>query len=74
MKIYQTGAVALIAAGGLALAYGGFSYATDTPEAKLGPLSLSVSDRAHVSIPVWAGAGCILLGGLMSFFGRRSAP
>jgi hypothetical protein len=49
-------ALALIVAGVLALVYRGFSYTKERHEAKVGPLSLRVDEKEHVSIPVWAGA------------------
>lgn len=55
-------AVVLIVAGGLALAYGGFTYTKDTHQAKLGPIELSVSEKQTVNVPVWAGLGLIVAG------------
>lgn len=62
-------AFALILAGALSLAYGGFSYTKETHEAKLGPIDISVTDREQVNIPVWAGVGAILIGGALLVFG-----
>lgn len=55
-------AVALIVIGGLALAYGGFSYTKDSQQAKLGPLELSIKETKTVNIPVWAGLSVLLAG------------
>lgn len=55
-------AIVLIVAGGLALAYGGFTYTKDTHQAKLGPIELSVSEKQTVNVPVWAGLGLIVAG------------
>ncbi|MBW8308012.1 MAG: hypothetical protein K0M46_14615 [Thiobacillus sp.] len=55
-------AIVLIVAGGLALAYGGFTYTKDTHQAKLGPIELSVSEKQTVNIPIWAGLGLIVAG------------
>ncbi len=60
-------AIVLIVAGGLGLAYGGFSYTKETHQAKLGPIELSVTDKETVNIPVWAGVGAILVGGILLF-------
>jgi TRAP-type C4-dicarboxylate transport system permease small subunit len=60
-------AVALILAGGLGLAYGGFSYTKDTHEAKLGPIELSVKETETVNVPVWAGIGAIVAGVILLF-------
>lgn len=55
-------AIVLIVAGGLALAYGGFTYTKDTQQAKLGPIELSVSEKQTVNIPIWAGLGLVVAG------------
>ena len=55
MNAIRIAAIALIVAGALALAYGGFSYTKETHEAKLGPIELSVQERETVNIPIWAG-------------------
>ncbi|HEV8722007.1 MAG TPA: hypothetical protein VGW77_15360 [Candidatus Binatia bacterium] len=58
-------AVVLIVAGILALVYGSFSYTKETHEAKIGPLELSVKEKETVNIPVWAGVGAIVVGGIL---------
>ncbi len=58
-------AILLIVAGALALAYGGFSYTKETHTADVGSLHLSVDEKQHVNVPVWAGVGAIVLGGLL---------
>jgi hypothetical protein len=63
--------IALLAAGVLALAYGGFSYTKDTTAVKLGPLELSVKEKETVNVPVWAGAGAVLAGGLLLLLGSK---
>lgn len=60
-------AIVLIVVGGLALAYGGFTYTKDTHQAKLGPIELSVKETETVNIPVWAGLGLIVAGVGMLF-------
>jgi hypothetical protein len=64
-------AVALIVAGVLGLLYGGFSYTRDTTAVKIGPLELSVKEKETVNVPVWAGVGAIVLGGLLLGLGGR---
>ena len=54
-------AILLIVAGVLGLAYGGFSYTKETHQANVGPLHLSVDEKQHVNVPVWAGVGAIVL-------------
>ncbi len=54
--------IILIVAGGLALAYGGFSYTKETHKAEIGPLKLTVQEKEQVNVPVWAGLGAIVAG------------
>lgn len=63
--------IVLIVGGILGLAYGGFTYTKETHEAKIGSLVLSVSDKQTVNVPIWAGVGAIVIGGLLVFFGGR---
>ena len=58
-------AIVLIAAGTLGLVYGNFSYTKETHEGKLGSLELSVKDKETVNVPVWAGVGAIVIGGIL---------
>jgi len=58
-------ATILMLAGILALVYGGFTYTKSTQEAKIGPLELTVQDKKTVNVPVWAGVGAIVIGGLL---------
>ena len=64
-------AIILIAGGLLGLAYGGFSYTKDTTAVKLGPIELTVKEKQTVNVPIWAGVGAIVLGGLLLAFGGR---
>ena len=58
-------AVLLIAAGVVALAYGGITYTKTTHDAKIGPVELSIKDKETVHVPVWAGVGAIVVGGAL---------
>jgi len=71
MNAVKIAAIVLIVAGVLGLAYGGFSYTSETHEAKLGPLELSVSERERVNVPVWAGVGAIVIGGVLLLVGSK---
>ena len=71
MGAVRIAAIALIVAGVLGLAYGKFSYTKETHEAKLGPIELSVSEKQTVNVPVWAGVGAILVGGVLLFVGGK---
>jgi TRAP-type C4-dicarboxylate transport system permease small subunit len=64
-------AIVLIAAGILGLVYGGFNYTSETHQADVGSLHLSVDETKHVNVPVWAGIGAIVIGGLLLGAGRR---
>jgi len=61
----------LIALGVLALMYGGFTYTKETHEMKIGPIELSVKDKETVNVPIWAGVGAVVIGGLLLAFGGR---
>lgn len=64
--------IALIVAGTLALAYGGFSYTKESHDVKLGPLQFSVKEKETVNVPVWAGLGAVGAGlALLLLGGRR---
>jgi hypothetical protein len=64
-------AIVLIVAGLLVLVYGSFSYTRDKTAVKLGPLELTVKERETVNVPVWAGVGAVVVGGLLLVFGGR---
>ena len=72
MSTFKILAIALIAAGTLGLVYGNFSYTKETHEAKLGSLELSLKDKETVNVPVWAGVGAIVVGGLLLLVPKRS--
>jgi len=56
---------ALLVLGLLALAYGGFSYTKETEKAHVGPIKIEVEDTKRVNIPMWAGVGVAILGGIL---------
>jgi uncharacterized membrane protein len=64
-------AFVLIAAGVLALVYGGFTYTKETHEMKIGPIEMSIKDKETVNIPIWAGIGAVVIGGLLLVFGSK---
>ena len=71
MNPFRVSGIVLVILGVLGLAYGGFTYTSDTHDADLGPIHLSVDEKEHVTIPVWAGAGALVIGGLLFFFGGK---
>ncbi|MDO8774697.1 MAG: hypothetical protein Q7K57_39530 [Burkholderiaceae bacterium] len=71
MNAVKLVAIVLIAGGVFGLLYGGFSYTKETSQLKLGPLELSVKEKETVNIPIWAGVGAIVVGGLLLVFGNK---
>jgi hypothetical protein len=66
-------AILLIVAGALGLAYGGFTYTKETHKADLGPIHLQVAEKEHVNVPVWAGVGALVLGGVLLVLGGKKS-
>lgn len=71
MGAARIAALVLMVAGALALAYGGFSYTSEDTAAKIGPLELKVETEKRVNVPLWAGIGAIVVGGLVLLVGSR---
>ena len=71
MNPVKTIAIVLIIAGVLGLVYGGFSYTKDTTVVKLGPLEVSAKEKQTVNVPMWAGVGAVVMGGLLLVFGSK---
>lgn len=65
-------AILLIVCGALGLAYGGFTYTKETHKADIGPLHMSVAEKEHVNVPIWAGVGAIVIGGILLVAGRKN--
>jgi hypothetical protein len=65
-------AILLIIAGAVGLAYGGFSYTRETHTADIGSVHMSVDEKSHVNIPVWAGVGMLVVGVLLFGSARRT--
>ncbi|HEX9725105.1 MAG TPA: hypothetical protein VGC53_12570 [Vicinamibacteria bacterium] len=64
-------AIVLLIAGALALAYGGFSYTSETHEAKLGPVEIAITEKQRVNVPVWAGVALLVVGGGLLLSGKK---
>jgi hypothetical protein len=58
-------------AGILGLTYGGFSYTKNTTVVKLGPIEVSAKEKETVNVPMWAGIGAIVVGGLLLIMGSK---
>jgi len=65
--------IALLVAGVLGLVYGGFSYTKDTTVVKLGPIEVTAKEKQTVNVPLWAGIGAIVAGGLLLTLGGRKS-
>lgn len=65
-------ALVLLVAGALALLYGGFTYTKKTHQTKIGPIEFAVKEKETVNVPVWAGVGAIVVGGLLLFARPKS--
>lgn len=66
-------AIVLIVAGVLGLAYGSFTYTKDRKALDLGSIELSVKQKKTVNVPIWAGVGAIVAGGLLLVFGSKKS-
>ena len=63
--------IVLIVAGIAGLLYGNFSYTKETHDIKLGPLEMSVAEKQTVNVPVWAGVGAIVGGGVLLLYASK---
>ena len=71
MNPVKLAAIILIAGGIFALVYGSFSYTKATHDIKLGPIEMSVKEKETVNMPMWAGIGAIVIGGLLLVSGNK---
>ena len=71
MSIVKILGMVLIAAGLLGLAYGSFSYTTETHKASIGSLEQSTKDKETVNVPVWS-ARAIVVGGALLLVPMKS--
>lgn len=63
--------ILLIVAGGLGLAFGGFSYTKETTGLKVGPLELKVQEKQTINVPLIVSAGGIILGVFLLVVGKK---
>jgi hypothetical protein len=71
MNAVKIMAIVLIVAGIAGLLYGKFSYTKETHDVKLGPLAMSVAEKQTVNVPVWAGVGAIVGGGVLLLYASK---
>lgn len=64
MKSISTliGAV-MLAAGVLAMIYGGINYTEESTALKVGPLQVDVQQQKRLNVPMWAGLALAVAGG-----------
>lgn len=67
MNAAKLAGIVLIVAGAAGLLLGSFSFTSDTHEAQIGPIELSVEEKETVNVPVWAGIAAMLAGGVLLF-------
>jgi multidrug transporter EmrE-like cation transporter len=73
MNPVKIAGIVLIVAGALGLAYGSFSWTKETHQTKIGPIELSVKERESINVPVWAGVGAIVIGGVLLLLGNKKS-
>ena len=73
MNAIKMAGIALIVAGVLGLVYGSFTFTKETHQTKIGPIELTLKDQETVNVPVWAGVGAIVFGGLLLLFGNKKS-
>jgi multidrug transporter EmrE-like cation transporter len=73
MNAIKLAGIVLIVAGVLGLVYGSFTYTKETHQTKIGPVELSLKDKETVNVPVWAGVGAIVFGGLLLIFANKKS-
>lgn len=61
--------IVLLIAGLLGVVYGGFTYTSDSSSVDVGPVEFTIKDRETVNIPMWAGVGAMVVGGVLLVFG-----
>jgi drug/metabolite transporter (DMT)-like permease len=71
MNALKVAAILLVLAGAFGLMYGSFSYTSDRHTARIGPFAMTVNEKETVNIPLWAGVGAMVLGGVILIPKRR---
>jgi uncharacterized membrane protein YidH (DUF202 family) len=71
MSTMKIVAIVLIVAGIIGLVYGKFGYTKETHKADLGSIEFSVQEKHSVNVPLWAGVGMIVVGGVLLLAPRK---
>jgi hypothetical protein len=72
MNALKIVAIVLIVAGVIGLVVGGITYTKTTHDTELGPLTLSITDKETVNVPIWAGVGAIVVGAALLLVPRKA--
>lgn len=57
----------LIVVGVVGLAYGGLTYTSDRQDVQVGSMSIQMSTKRTVPVPLWAGIAALVVGGGLVF-------
>jgi len=71
MSIRKLIGAVLIAAGVLALVYGGFSFTKERHKLDIGVAELKIDEKEKVKLPPWVGVVAIVAGGALLAIGRK---
>ena len=71
MNGFKLVGIVLLVLGGLALAWGSFSFTKETHQAKLGPLEFSIKEKQTVNVPAWAGGAALAAGVVLLLMGGK---
>ena len=71
MKPSMIVGIVLIVLGAVALGHRTFSYSSEETVMQVGPVEATVESQETVTVPLWAGIGLIIVGGLVMMVGRR---
>jgi len=73
MSTMKIVAIVLIVVGIIGLVYGKLGYTQETHKADLGSIELSVQEKHSVNVPLWAGVGMIVVGGVLLLVPKKKS-
>ncbi len=73
MAVTKLIGIVLIVLGVIGLVYGGFSFTREKTVVKVGSVELNAKEKETVNIPLWAGVGAIVVGGVLLVAGGKRA-
>ncbi len=71
MKPSMIVGIIVIVIGIVAVGHRTFTYTSEETVMKLGPMEATVETQESFTVPLWAGIGLIIVGGLITLVGRR---